>query len=351
MLDLLLSVLAVAAPFGRDKIRAGLALRRAQKAWLAGDRARAEELFEHALSFGLTDSRPYVQYASALLEQGEAGRAVELLQNASEVEPANPVPLIFLGLALSDAGRHADACSALQDACRLAARNLLARGGMALARMRSGQVPQAAAELLKGGIADTLRLRTRLLIEVEKFLREKKASCLLADLIPPRAAEPEPRPPRSSWTGRRCFKEAMRAFHRGEFGAARVLLGAAAGRQFASDELLLYSAGTSLALGDAAGAAAAFCTMPETSQLRGAALFYAAMSRYCNNEPAAARSLLDQAAAAGNVHDFEEYVRYYRGLCLVAEGDELAARGQFAVALDIAPAILAQRLTAATAPM
>ena len=349
MLDLLLRLLAAAAPFRRDEIRAGLALRQAQRAWRAGDHARAEELFERALSFGLTDSRPYVQYGAALLEQGDVARAVELLQNATEVQPANPVPLIFLGLALSDAGQQVEACSALQEAGKLAAHNLLARSTTALVRMRSGQVPQAAAELLKDGVADNLRLRTRLLVETERFLRTKNATCLLADLIPPRAAEPEPKPPHPSWNGRRCFKEALRAFHRGEFKAARVLLDAAAARQFASDDLLLYSAGTTLALGGSADAAEAFCTMPENSTLRGAALFYAAISRYCNNEPAAARSLLDQVVAAGNVHDFEEYVHYYRGLCFAAEGDDLAARKEFADALDIDPAILTQRLALAVA--
>ena len=329
-----------------DCARCRHAVRRAQKAWRRGDAPRAEELFEQALSFGLTDSRPYVQYASMLLEQGEAGRAAELLQNAAEVEPASPVPLIFLGLAESDSGRQVEACSALQDACKKAPHNLLAKSCLALARLRAGQVKQAAEALLADGIADNLRVRARLLVEVERLLRLAKRPRLVDDLLPPAVEEPREQQPGKDWSGRRCLKTAIRAFGRGEFRSARALLKAAADRGCAADECLLYLAGADMGMGDYRGASLALLKMPEKSTLRGTALFYAAVGRYLDGHPAATLDLLGQAAAAGNVHDFEEFIFYYRGLCLLAAGDDLAARSEFARALDLDWALLPRRIAA-----
>ncbi len=100
-------------------------------------------------------------------------------------------------------------------------------------------------------------------------------------------------------------------------------------------------------LGRRKEAAERFSAMPKASVLRGAALFYAGLARYLNDEPRAALELLDQADDAGNVYDFEELIHYYRGLCLLfARGDEIAARGELLPALDIDWTLLPRRLQA-----
>jgi len=326
------------------RLSAGLALRRAQKAWRRGNHGRAEELFEQALSFGITDSRPYVQYASALLEQGWVDRATELLSNAVEVDPQNPVPFIFLGLAQSDSGRQVEACSALQEAAKLAPGNLLPKTCLALVRMRSGQVQQAVADLLKDGVADNPRVRGRLLVEAERHIRRQGKPPLFRNLIPAAADEPKPCAPDASWGGRRCFREGLRAFRDGRFSAAEACFDAARERKFNADEAMLFSAGAKLALGDYSGSADLLLAIPEKGPMHGIALFYAAVARCCVGDYPAARSLIDQAAEAGGLQDLEEYVTYYRGLCLLDAGDEIAARRAFADAAEIDPALLAQRL-------
>lgn len=344
MLDLILHARSVLLPFGRDGASAGLALRRAQKAWRKGSHQRAEELFEQALSFGVTDSRPYVQYASALLEQGWVDRATELLSNAVEVDPANPVPFIFLGLAHSDSGRQVEACSVLQEAAKLAPGNLLPKSCLALVRMRTCQVRQAAADLLKDGVADNPRVRGRLLVEVERHLRRQGRPPLFRNLIPAADDEPEPVAPDTAWSGRRCFREGLRAFRDGRFRMAQACFDAAHEHKFNADEAMLYSAGARLGLGDYAGSADLLLAITGNGPAHGVALFYAAVARCCTGDYAAARLLVDEASEAANVQDLEEYVMYYRGLCLLDAGDEIAARRAFADAAEIDPALLMQRL-------
>ena len=328
-------------------LSAGLALRRAQKAWRRGDHRQAEELFEYALSFGVTDSRPYVQYASALLEQGWVDRATELLANAVEVEPGNPVPFVFLGLAHSDSGRQVEACAALQEAAKLAPGNLLPKSCLALVRMRSGQARQAAAGLLKEGVADNPRVRGRIMVEAEKSLRRRTRPPLFQNLIPAAVDEQEHAAPDAGWSGRRSFREGLRAFREGRFRAARACFDAAREQKFNADEATLYSAGARLGLGDYAGSADVLLAIPGKGTIRGVALFYAAVARCCTGDYPAARDLIDRAVESGNVHDLEEYISYYRGLCLLDAGDELAARRAFADAAEIDPALLVQRLSEA----
>ena len=337
----------------RDQIRCGISLRRAQRQRLRGRRNEAEELFEHSLSFGVTDSRPYVQYALALMEWGEAAKAVELLHNAVEVDPQCPVPLILLGLALSDSGRQEEAIEALRRACEKAPANLLAQSCLSLVQMRSGEIAPAASDLLGRGIADNLSLRARLLASVERHLRGRQTPGPLDDLLPPRADETEKTEFPPGQSARQSFRQAAKALHKGKYTTARALLQAAAGdRKCNGDQVRLYLGGTYLGLGEYDQAAEHFSAMPPSSLLRGAALFYAGVSRYLNEEPQAALELLDQATETGNVYDFEEFIHYYRGLCLLAPKgdepalDEVAARREFLQALDIDWTLLPRRLEA-----
>jgi len=353
MLDFFLRLASVLFFRRRDRLRCAVALRRAQRKRLRGRRNEAEELFERALSFGVTDSRPYVQYALALMEWGEAAGAVELLHNAVEVDPQSPVPLIFLGLALSDWGRHEEATRALGRACERAPANLLARSCLSLVQMRSGEIASAARELLDRGIADNLMLRARLIAAVETHLSGRGTPGPLDDLLPPRADESEECTVAEGHSGRQSFRRAVKALHKGKYKTARALLRTAAGdRKCDGDQVRLYLGGTYLGLGEYGEAAEHFSGMPQPSLLRGAALFYAGVSRYLNGEPQAALQLLDQADEAGNVYDFEEFIHYYRGLCLLApRGDdpaagEVAARREFLQALDIDWTLLPRRLEA-----
>ncbi|HUS58691.1 MAG TPA: tetratricopeptide repeat protein [Planctomycetota bacterium] len=344
MLDFLLLLVSHVVPWRRDRLRCTAVLRRAQRAWRRQRFPESEALFEQSLSLGLTDSRPSVQYAWALLDQGDAPRAVELLEGAVEMEPENPVPLIMLGLAQSDAGRQAEACETLRAACGRAPLNLLAATSLALAHLRAGQ--PAAANSLLGAVADNLAVRARLLVELEKPLQHRNAPPH-EDLLPPPsedAHQPEIDPKAG---GRRCFNQAVKAFHKGKYKTAAALLNAAVSRNFNSDEARLYLAGTELGLGNHEPAAKLLAEMPPNSMLRGPALFYSGLARYLNNEPQAARELLDKAANAGGVHDFDEFIHYYRGLCFLADGNELAARREFEPALDVNCSLLSRRLSAA----
>ena len=85
MLNVLQWIISLLLFRRRDRIRCGMAYRNAQARLRRGDRAGAERLFEAALSCGVTDARPYVQYAIALIDGGETARAVDLLDNAAEV--------------------------------------------------------------------------------------------------------------------------------------------------------------------------------------------------------------------------------------------------------------------------
>jgi tetratricopeptide (TPR) repeat protein len=344
MLNLLLWPASIVLFWRRDRIRCGIALRKAQRMAPKNHKA-AEELFERALSFGITDSRPYVQYAAALLECGEAGRAVELLHSAVEVDPESPVPLIFLGLAFSDFGRRDDARSALQQAREKAPGNLLAKSALSLVEARSGDAAAAAKDLLDNAIADNLNLRARLLVAVERHLRGERAAGMLSELLPPPASESEDKQVGARSSGRQCFKNAARALAKGEYRYARASLEAAIERKHDTDETRLYLGGTYLGLGEYREAARRFAAMPESSPMRGSALFYAGVSRYLAGEPRAALELFDQAAEAGNIYDVEELISYYRGVSMLAAGqDETAVRREFLSALDIDWTLLPRRL-------
>lgn len=344
MLNLLLWPASIVLFWRRDQIRCGIAMRKAQR-MLKKDPKAAEELYEHALSFGLTDSRPYVQYASALLGRGEAERAAELLHSAVEVDPESPVPQIFLGLALSDVGRQDEARSALQQACEKAPENLLAKSALSLVEARSGNVAGAANDLLDGAIADNLDLRARLLVVTERHLRGERAAAMLSELLPPPASESEDVQVEARAGGRQCFKDAARAMAKGEYRRARALLEAAIERKHDNDETRLYLGGTYIGLGEYREAARRFLIIPESSPIRGAALFYAGVAKYLAGEPQAALELFDQAVEAGNVHDVEELLSYYRGVSMLAAGrDEIVARREFIVALDIDWTLLPRRL-------
>ena len=305
----------------------------------------AEELYEHALAFGITDSRPYVQYALALLGRGEAERAAELLHSAVEVDPESPVPLIFLGLALSDVGRQDEARSALQRAREKAPDNLLAKSALSLVEARSGNVAAAANDLLDGAIADNLDLRARLLVVAERHLRGENATGMLSELLPPPAIESEEAQVAPRAGGRRCFRDGARAMARGEYRRARALLEAAIERKHDDDETRLYLGGTYIGLGEHREAARRFLAIPKSSPIRGAALFYAGVAKCLAGEPQAALDLLDQAVEAGKVHDVEDLLSYYRGVSMLAAGrDEIATRREFLRALDVDWTLLPKRL-------
>ena len=287
-----------------------------------------------------------MQDAWALLRRNEPERAIDLLEGAVEVEPANPVPLIMLGLAQSDAARHIDAINTLRRAGTMAPANLLASTCLWLALLRSGQASAAAQQLLEIGIADNLAVRARLLAALENALREAGGPApLREELLPPPADEPPSPAVDPAMPARRCFRNAVKAFHKGRYKAASELLKAAVGRGFETDEARLYLAGCDIVLGNCEQAAQALSAMPAKSTLRGPALFYAALARYLANDPEAARRLFDEAEATGSVHDFEEFIGYYRGLCHLAEGNEQAACRAFETALDIDWSLLPKRLT------
>ena len=330
----------------RDRIRCGMAYRNAQARLRRGDRAGAERLFEAALACGVTDARPYVQYAIALIDGGETARAVDLLDNAAEVEPDNPVPQLYLGIALSEAGRQKEAMAELERAVQRAPANLLARSALSLARMRTGNARDAARELLAQGIADSLDMRIRLLIETERRLGGQVAVGLPDQLLPPQAKDDDtPAEVPANIGGARCFKLATRAMQHGRYNNARALLHAAIDRGADSDELRLHLAGVELAVGNHTEAADKLLEIPETSTVRGPALFYAAVARYLAGEPETALELLDKAEATRSVYEFQEIICYYRGLCLLAtEADDRRAREALASALDADWTLLPRRL-------
>jgi len=345
MIERLLWPFIAALPSGRGRIRSGLALRLAQKHGRRGRPERADQLFEQALSYGLTDSRPYVQYALALLERGEASRAEELLSDAAEVEPASPVPLVFLGLAHLDAGKPADAHAVLQRAARCAPGNLLPSTCLALVAMRVGKPGQAARQLLQQGIADNLPVRARLLAEVEKHLCSRGCRPDLENVLPRAADEPDaPRPAKLS--PRAAVRKAEAAMRRGRYKTALALLDSAAGEGRAGDELHLFLAGAHMGLGNWQEAAARLASIPPDGPLGGPALFYAGVCNCLLGRPREARELLDKAAATGKTFDFEEVIHYYHGLCLLAEGQELPARQDLELALDADWGLLTRRLEA-----
>jgi len=347
MLNLLQWLISLLLFRRRDRIRCGMALRRAQVKLRRGDRREAERLFETALSYGVTDSRPYVQYAIALLDTGDTSRAIDLLDSATEVEPHNPVPEIYLGIALSDAGRHDEAMAELRRAADRAPGNLLACSALALARIRSGHVREGTLELLANGVADDLGMRTRLLIEVERRLSSSGVPSLPDQLLPPHAKNDDlPTDVPSTLSAAKCFRRAVQAMQHGRYIRARSLLQAAVDRGADGDELRLYLAGIPLGLGNYAEAADKLMQIPEASTVRGPALFYAAVARYLAGDPKGALELLDKARAAGNVYDFEEIISYYRGLCLLATDGEAAARDALADALDGDWTLLPRRLAA-----
>jgi len=329
----------------RDRIRCGMAYRNAQARLRRGDRAGAERLFEAALACGVTDARPYVQYAIALIDGGETARAVDLLDNAAEVEPDNPVPQLYLGIALSEAGRQKEAMAELERAVQRAPGNLLARSALSLARMRTGNARDAARELLAQGIADSLDMRTRLLIETERRLSQGAVG-LPDQLLPLQAKDDDP-PAEvpANIGGARCFKLATRAMQHGRYNNARALLHAAIDRGADSDELRLHLAGVELGVGKHTEAADKLLEIPETSTVRGPALFYAAVARYLAGEPEVALELLDKAEATHSVYEFQEIICYYRGRCLLATGaDDRCAREVLANALDADWTLLPRRL-------
>lgn len=109
-----------------------------------------------------------LQDALTLIDGGDAQGAITLLtQPHDEKQPAWPV---FLGLAYADAGDLVQAAQHLREAVRLAPENRLARGFLAVLKLRENKPDEALKLLDKWGIEASPRLLGRLLVEMERTL-------------------------------------------------------------------------------------------------------------------------------------------------------------------------------------
>lgn len=109
-----------------------------------------------------------LQEALDRIDGGDAQGAIALLTRPhDEKQPAWPV---FLGLAYLEAGDLVQAAEQLREAVRLAPENRLARGFLAVLKLREHSAAEALRLLDRWGVEASPRLLGRLLVEVERTL-------------------------------------------------------------------------------------------------------------------------------------------------------------------------------------